>query len=184
MGLVFAEQSRRRIDTSRAATLAGVMRNAGIVPVGLFVDPSADAVRATLDRVPLGALQFQGSEPADFCGQFGVPYIKAVRVRSRADIAAADAGYPDACALHLDAYVDGQAGGTGETFDWDLWPADTERRLILAGGLTPANVRPAIDRLSPWAVDVSTGVETAVGGQKDVTRMTEFVQAVRRASAS
>ena len=92
-----------------------------------------------------------------------------------------EAAYPDACALLLDTFVAGQAGGTGQTFDWSLWPTDATRPLILAGGLTPENVTRAIAMTRPYAVDVSGGVEGRVKGCKDAEKITRFVDAVRMA---
>ncbi len=127
--------------------------------VGLFVDAESDFVEAVLKAVPLDMLQFHGDESPEFCGQFGRPYIKAIRVREGVDLVKYTADYDDARGLLLDAYVPGMPGGTGERFDWSLIPAGLSKPLVLSGGLTPDNVAEAIRQVTPWAVDVSSGVE-------------------------
>lgn len=179
LGLNFVAASPRCVTIERAAAIAG--RSAGaIVRVGLFVDPAPEDVQRVLDAVDLDLLQFHGSEPGSLCRRFGLPYMKALRVREALDMSAIEAQYADACCLLLDAYVAGQAGGTGRCFDWDLWPATASLPLVLAGGLTPENVGPAVRRLKPWGVDVAGGVEGARKGEKDAARIARFVAEVRQ----
>ena len=109
-------------------------------------------------HVRLDMLQFQGDEGPDFCNEFGLPYLKGVRVRAASDITAARVNHKDAWGLLLDAYVQGEHGGTGQQFDWTMWPTDASERLILAGGLDADNVGMAIERLQPFGVDVCSGV--------------------------
>ena len=177
VGFVFHPPSPRCVTPAAAGTIARALPPF-VTAVGLFVDAPADDVRRVLVKVPLGLLQFHGDEPAEFCGQFGQPYIKAVRVRSGTDLLQYAARYPDAAALLLDAYRPGVAGGTGETFDWNLIPARMTCRIVLSGGLTPGNVAAGIEQLRPWAVDVSSGVEAAPG-VKDVQLIGRFATAVR-----
>lgn len=180
LGLNFAPQSPRRVDVTSARRIAE--RVAGsIARVGLFVDAEADAVRRVLDAVPLDLLQFHGAESGAFCRSFDVPYVKVLRVRAQLDMAELEETYGDACCLLLDAYVPGRPGGTGERFDWSLWPRRSGLPLVLAGGLTPDNVAEAIATLEPWGVDVSGGVEGARKGEKDPVRIREFVAEVKRA---
>lgn len=179
LGLNFCAASARRIEPGRAAALA--QRVAGAVTrVGVFLDSAASDVERVLTQVDLDVLQFHGDEPGAFCRQFGKPYIKALRVRAPLDMAAIEADYGDACCLLLDAFVAGQAGGTGMTFDWRLWPQTSAVPLVLAGGLTPDNVADAIRRLGPWGVDVAGGVEGARKGEKDSARIARFVAEVRQ----
>jgi phosphoribosylanthranilate isomerase len=181
VGFVFHSPSPRYVTPSMAGTIVR-----GLPPfvtaVGLFVDAPAAEVRRVLSLVPLGLLQFHGDEPPEFCRQFGQPYIKAVRVRSGTDLLQYAARYPDAAALLLDAYRQGVPGGTGETFDWNLIPARLNCRTILSGGLTPGNVAEGIERVTPWAVDVSSGVESAPG-VKDRQLIRLFASAVRQAES-
>lgn len=177
VGFVFYPASPRQVQPSAAGTIARALPPF-VTTVGLFVDQPADEVRRVLAAVPLALLQFHGDEPPEFCGQFGQPYIKAVRVRPGTDLLQYAARYPDAAALLLDAYRPGIPGGTGETFDWNLIPARMTCRIVLAGGLTPGNVAAGIEQVKPWAVDVSSGVEAAPG-VKDGQLIRRFASAVR-----
>jgi phosphoribosylanthranilate isomerase len=159
--------------------------------VGLFVDPDPGHVRAALTRIPLDFLQFHGAEAPEFCRSFGRRYFKAVPVAGNAtkvDLLEYAARYSDASGLLFDAPPSGGLpGGTGQTFDWDALPRNVARPLILSGGLTAANVGEAIRRLSPWAVDVSSGVEASaadgrtIRGKKDPARIAAFIEEVRNA---
>lgn len=186
LGLNFAEESPRRVELARARAIAGQVRGA-LIRVGLFMDPAPDQVARVLDTVELDVLQFHGSETADLCRSFGMPFMKAFRMREPLPPDAVDE-YSDACCLLLDAYVNGLGGGTGQRFDWNLWPGSVEQtpprpHLVLAGGLTPENAAEAVVRLAPWGVDVSGGVEGPVKGEKDPDRIRRFVREVQRAGS-
>ena len=179
IGFVFHQPSPRYVDPDVAASISRAMPPF-VAIVGLFVDVAATRVRDIIERVRLSTLQFQGDETPEFCAQFSRPYMKAIRVRPGVDLLQYDALFLEASALLLDAYRPGTPGGTGETFDWELVPHDLRSRIVLSGGLTAANVGVGIRRLTPWAVDVSSGVE-ASPGIKDPDRIEQFVAAVRRA---
>jgi phosphoribosylanthranilate isomerase len=151
-----------------------------ITAVGLFVDAAADEVRAILAATRISLIQFHGQEAPDFCRQFSVPYMKAVRVRPDLDLLQYAADYHDAKALLLDAFVDGIYGGTGTAFDWSLIPRPLSLPVVLSGGLDPDNVGDAIRKVRPWAVDVSSGVESAKG-IKDPAKIVAFMSGVRNA---
>ncbi|HEX4943738.1 MAG TPA: N-(5'-phosphoribosyl)anthranilate isomerase, partial [Usitatibacteraceae bacterium] len=121
-------------------------------------------------------------EPPEFCGQFGLPWIRAVRVGKGVDLIECASHFANAAALLLDAQVPGQAGGTGTAFDWSLVPPGLARPVVLSGGLDAGNVGRAIAAVRPWAVDVSSGVEVE-RGVKDASRIEEFVRRVRDADA-
>lgn len=178
LGFVFHPPSPRCVKPATAATIA---RNLPpfVTTVGLFVDAPADDVRRVCAVMPLGLLQFHGDEPPDYCGQFGLPYIKAVRVQPGTDLLQYARRYPGAAGLLLDAYRKGVPGGTGETFDWRLVPARIPCQVVLSGGLTPDNVGAGMAQVRPWAVDVSTGVEAAPG-IKSAQLIRRFTAAVRR----
>lgn len=178
IGLVFYAPSPRAVSTAQAAAIIRALPPF-ISTVGLFVDASAEEVRAVLAEVPLDVLQFHGDEAAEFCSQFGRPYLKALRVRAGDDLNALAAQWPDAAGILLDSYKAGVPGGTGEIFDWSLIPAQRDWPLVLAGGLTPENVAEAVERASPWAVDVSGGVEQAKG-IKQAEKINLFVREVKR----
>ncbi len=181
LGLVFYLRSPRCVDVERARAVT-----AGLPPfvtvVGLFVDAPADEVRAVLEAVRIDLLQFHGEEPPEYCAGFPRPYIKALRMREGLDLRQAMRAHRRALGLLLDAYSPAAPGGSGLSFDWDRVPADLPVPVILAGGLTPENVGAAVRRVRPFAVDVSSGVESAPG-IKDPDRVRRFLEAVRRADA-
>ncbi len=175
LGMVFVPDTPRVVDIATAREIATSV-GPFIQRVGLFVNPSADEVIDVLAEVELDILQFHGEESVEFCQSFGLPYLKAVRVQNQQQIEQADRIYTSAAALLVDSFSDKARGGTGETFDWQLIPRTT-RPLILAGGLNAENVAEAITLVAPYAVDVSSGVESAPG-VKDTAKMRDFVEAV------
>lgn len=179
IGLVFYPPSPRHVSAEQASAISEALP-AFVSRVALFVDADAAQVDAVLASLRPDLLQFHGDEPPEYCRQFGVPYIKAARVRSGLDLVQYAALYPDARGLLLDAFVPGQAGGTGQAFDWTLIPDKLPLPLILSGGLGTENVRHAIQRVHPWAVDVSSGVEVSKG-IKDATKVAQFIQEVSNA---
>ncbi len=180
LGLVFYPPSPRFLGDELASELA---RGAPpfVTLVGLFVNEDPATVRWVLENVPLQLLQFHGEEDAAYCRQFGRPYIKAARVRPGLDLLEYAAAFPDARGLLLDAFVEGY-GGAGQTFDWRLIPRNLPLPLILSGGLDAANVGEALRELRPWAVDVSSGVESSKG-IKDAAKIAAFITGVRNADA-
>ena len=136
-------------------------------------------IRAVLDAVDLDLLQFHGDESAEFCARFARPYMRAVRMEAGTDLLEYANRFSRAKALLLDAHVPGQPGGTGRTFDWTGIPRDLSLPLVLSGGLTADNVGRAVREVSPWAVDVSSGVESE-RGVKDPKKIVEFIRSVRR----
>jgi phosphoribosylanthranilate isomerase len=179
IGFVFHRPSPRYVDPDVAASIAREMPPF-VAIVGLFVDADASLISDLAVRARLSTLQFHGDETAEFCAQFARPFMKAIRVRPGVDLLQYAALFSGASALLLDAYRPGIPGGTGETFDWELVPRNLQSRIVLSGGLTAANVGVGIRRLTPWAVDVSSGVEQSPG-VKDPDRIEQFVAAVRRA---
>ncbi len=176
IGLVFHPPSPRAVDIEQARAIATAMPPFVSV-TALFVDAGRERVREVLDAVPVDLLQFHGHEPAQDCEGFGRPWIKAVAMREGVDLAAVMNEYAAAAGILVDAWHPELPGGSGERFDWDLLPADPVRPLILAGGLNAGNVGEAVNRVRPWAVDVSSGVEREKG-IKDPDAMTRFVRAV------
>lgn len=181
VGLVFHAPSPRAVDVEAAREVALAVPPF-VTVVGLFVNRDAQDVRDIAARVPLGLLQFHGDEPPEYCGGFGLPWMKAIRVGAGVDLIECDRRYSRAAALLLDAQVPGQFGGTGTPFDWSMVPPSLARPVVVSGGLDAGNVGRAIRALRPWAVDVSSGVEGA-RGVKDPARIEEFVRSVRDADA-
>ncbi|WP_042886625.1 phosphoribosylanthranilate isomerase [Cupriavidus necator] len=199
IGLVFYPKSPRYVDVARAAALAEA---AGpfVAVTGLFVNADLEDIAHVAERVPLTLLQLHGDETPQFCTQAAqrcrLPFMRAARVRAGLDLVEFADQYRDAAALLLDAFVEGYGGG-GHVFDWTLIPpawlpptpqasgnpnASGAPRIVLSGGLNAQNVAGAIERVRPYAVDVSSGVEAAKG-VKDHARIAAFVRAVRSAEA-
>ena len=177
LGLVFYDKSPRHVTLQQAMQLAAAIPPF-VTLVGLFVNPSADEMREVLRQVPLDALQFHGEEEPEFCAQFGRPYLKVVRVRPEVDLVQCAARYSGAQGLLLDAFIEGTHGGTGASFDWALIPHDLPLPVILSGGLHAGNVAQAIRQVRPYAVDVSSGVETTKG-IKDAAKIAAFIKEVK-----
>lgn len=180
VGLVFHPASPRCVSIDMAASIVRAL-GPFVTTVGLFVDAAPVWVREVLARTGVHLLQLHGNETPDYCTQFGVPYIKALRMAPGLDPAAAAANYPTAAGLLFDAWDPVVAGGTGAGFDWSRLPASRQRPLILAGGLSPANVAQAVRQVHPYAVDVSSGVEVAPG-IKDPCLIRDFIVAAKSAS--
>ena len=178
IGLVFYPPSPRFLSLEWARQLVSELPPF-VSTVALFVNPAAAEVYTVLERVRPAVLQFHGEEDSVFCAQFGVPYIKACRVRPGVDLLEYLRPFSGAAAWLLDSHVE-EYGGVGESFDWSLVPAERMRPLVLSGGLTRENVGEAIRRVRPWAVDVSSGVESSKG-IKDAARIAAFIAEVGNA---
>jgi phosphoribosylanthranilate isomerase len=178
LGLVMAEDSPRYVTIATASELARHIRVSGVPAqlVVLFRDASRAYVDEAIEHVAPDILQFHGSETESTCVVHRRPYWKAVGMHG-GDAPVDWNLFATASALLLDAHGKGAAGGTGEVFDWSQWPC-IDRRLVLAGGLHPDNVAEAIRATRPYAVDVSSGIESRPG-MKDPGRMRAFVAAVR-----
>jgi len=181
LGLVFYAASPRAVGIEQARAIA-LAAGPFTVVTGLFVNADPEFVTAVLNQVPLQLLQFHGDEDLAYCESFARPYMKAIRMRPELDVAAAIAQYPSASGILLDAYRAGVPGGTGETFDWARVPQFSTTPLVLAGGLTSANVASAIQATQVYGVDVSGGVESAPG-KKDHGKITSFIHNARHAAA-
>lgn len=175
LGFIFAA-SPRQVTPAQAERLTAAVPD-GIIRVGLFMDQSAQAIREALETASLDMLQFHGREDNAFCRQFGLPFIKAVSMRS-GDPAREAATFVDARGVVLDSHEPGGAGGTGQTFDWHR-PVRVSQPVWLAGGLNPDNVAEAIRHFSPYAVDVSSGVEDSPG-VKNHALIRKFIDNARR----
>jgi len=177
IGLVFYEPSPRNVSIEAAREIVNALPPF-VNRVGLFVNANPSQIDEVLCEVPLDTLQFHGDEsPAD-CAQYHLPFYKAVRVTETSNLHQIANDYSQANALLLDAYNAKTYGGTGESFDWSLAKVDIDLPFILAGGLTPDNVVMAIEQVKPYAVDTSSGVESAKG-VKDVDKIRDFISKVR-----
>jgi phosphoribosylanthranilate isomerase len=178
IGLVFYPPSPRAISFAQAKTITADLPPF-VSKVALFVDPEKDLVSRCLDDVSVDIIQFHGNETPEFCQQFNLPYLKAVRMREDTDLSEIAAHYSSASALLLDTYQPGIPGGTGKTFDWSLIRR-INKPIILAGGLDVTNVREAIHQVQPYAVDVSGGVESDKG-IKSHDKISTFMREVANA---
>lgn len=176
IGLVFYEPSPRNVNIEQAIEIAQKIP-AFVTIVGLFVNAEPEFIRSVTSRVKLDLLQFHGDETPQECACYGLPFIKAIRVKSDTNLVQCAKDFSAARGLLLDAYTEGVAGGTGNVFDWKLIPADLEKPVILAGGLNAQNVALAVSQVKPYAVDVSGGVEVSKG-IKDAAKIAAFMQQV------
>jgi len=172
IGFVFVSRSSRNVDMEQARRLAARLP-AFVSCVALFLDAGSELVEQVIRAIPVDLLQFHGNENPAYCRQFDRRYIKAVSMSGETAIADAERLFHDAAGLLLDSHAPGELGGSGRTFDWrSVLPVQLP--VILAGGLHPGNVAEAVSRVRPWAVDVSSGVESSPG-IKDAGRMRRFV---------
>ena len=184
IGLIFWPRSPRRCQPDVGAEIAAALRRR-VEIAGVFVNATLDHVAQTADAVGLTMLQLHGDEGPVYCGEAarrtGCKVIKAIRVRSRADIQALASFHTD---YHLlDSFVPGVPGGSGETFAWEIARAHRgSTPVILSGGLNAGNVAEAIAVVRPFAVDVASGVE-ASPGRKDPEKLEEFAAAVHATAA-
>ena len=182
IGLVFYPPSPRHVELDQAAAIVRALPPFVSV-VGLFVDEEEATVREVLRQVPIDRLQFHGDESPQRCNRYNRPYIKAIRMRDDVDLNQLAVRYAEASALLLDAYHPSVQGGTGERFDWDRIPSDCALPIILAGGLSADNARQAITQVNPYALDVSSGVESSKGlkDQAKIAALMAEVEAARSA---
>jgi phosphoribosylanthranilate isomerase len=187
IGLNFYPASPRAVTIEQALSISNALPPF-VATVALFVNATPATVEEVIRRLRPSLLQFHGDEDAKYCAQFGVPFLKAIRVgnaMSGDDLLECEAQYPLARALLLDtlsAGVDRVYGGSGHAFDWNLIPLQMRSRIVLAGGLRPESVAEAVRRIRPWAVDVSSGVEQSKG-VSDHAKIAKFIEEVRNADA-
>lgn len=192
LGFVFYAESPRYVTPEQARSLIAAVPPF-VTATGLFVNASEEELSHTLAVAPIGLLQFHGDETPEQCARLaervGKPWMKAFRVKP--DTTATDlleyerlcrAASPLFSSLLLDTYVDAY-GGAGKVFDWSLIPNELAPRVVLSGGLSAQNATGAVNRVRPFAVDVSSGVEREKG-IKDASRITAFIDAVRAADAT
>ena len=174
IGLVFYDKSPRHVDVESALEIVNALPPF-INRVGLFVNADSSFVDEVLCEVPLDTLQFHGDESVVECTQYAMPFIKALRVNQETNITQMADDYHQASGLLLDAFNKDTYGGTGESFDWSLAKVDIDLPIILAGGLNPNTVADAVSQVNPYAVDVSSGVESEPG-IKDIDKIRKFIQ--------
>jgi phosphoribosylanthranilate isomerase len=180
VGFVLYERSARHVTATHAAALARLLPPF-VTPVLLLVNASPELIQAAVRAVPQALLQFHGDESPAQCQAPQRTYLRAARIAPGLDLLDFASRYASAQALLLDTHVEGYGGG-GKAFDWSLIPPSVPLPVVLSGGLSAANVIEGIARVRPWAVDVSSGVESSKG-IKDAELMRRFCDAVREADA-
>ena len=178
IGLVFYEKSPRDVAIEQAQAICAALPGF-VTVVSLFLNPEDELVDQVLKELPIDLIQFHGRESAEFCRSFDRPYIKALGMAGEVDLAVEAKAYADARGFLLDSHATGAAGGTGEIFDWNSIPQSFRQSTILAGGLNPVNVAEAIHTVRPYAIDLSSGVESAPG-IKDAALMAQLMKEVKR----
>jgi phosphoribosylanthranilate isomerase len=178
VGFVFHPGSPRFLSTDAARVLAAALPPY-VTPVGLFVNAEPATIAAVVAAIPTLVLQFHGDETPEACAAAGRPYLRAARMAPGFDLLDFARRFSEAQGLLLDTHVEA-FGGSGKVFDWSLVPRAVPHRLVLSGGLHAGNVGSGIRELRPWAVDVSSGVESA-RGVKDAAAIHAFCDAVREA---
>ena len=181
IGLVFTARSKRKVTLAQAREIVGALPPF-VSTVALFMNDEPALVWQVIDELRPDFLQFHGDEDADWCAQFGRPFLKAIAMGEGAAGLSKLRDYPHAAGLLLDGHAPGEAGGSGKPFDWSLLPPNLTQPVILAGGLDASNVADAVRKVRPWAVDVASGIESAPG-IKDPHKLAAFIRAVRLADA-
>ena len=182
IGLIFYESSPRAVAHNDALAIKAALPSF-IASVALFVNPERSLVEAVIDELAPSVLQFHGDEEADFCVSFKMPYLKAIRISgemTQGDLLQYKDKFSSAQALLLDTLNPLHYGGTGESFDWQVIPVGMRKNIVLSGGLNPSNVAMAVNTIRPWAVDVSSGVESTKA-VKDHAKIAAFIQQVKQA---
>ena len=178
IGFIQSKKSERFVSLE---TLNDIQDAIGIdfLTIPVFVNPSTEEVENFLSIFPNSILQFHGDEEEEFCKAFNRPYIKAINVSNKEDLINDLNRYKDSFAYLLDSGDSQNRGGTGETFDWKLIPNDLSNKIIVAGGLDSNNIEVLLSEISPFGVDVSSGVEYKIG-VKDHSKIDNFIKLVKK----
>ncbi|MBS0152567.1 MAG: phosphoribosylanthranilate isomerase [Nitrospira sp.] len=180
LGFVLYRKSPRFVEAAMVRRIVAGLPPF-VLPVGVFVNEEPSLVRSILDDCGLALAQLHGDEPASYCQDLGRPVLKALRLKNRGTFLALAEfqGRANVRGVLIDAFSNQAYGGTGQTVDWTLaQEAARSTPVVLAGGLTPANVAEAIARVRPYGVDVSSGVELSPG-KKDHDKVRTFIEAAR-----
>lgn len=179
IGVILYANSPRMINLEQAHAIRAEVP-AFVSLVGVFVDADKVFIENAIKYLHLDLIQLHGDEGNEFGLSLSRPFVKAVRAKTAEQVSAEILNYPDAAALLFDPYVKGQHGGTGQTLDCNLWPHKNVKPLILAGGLSAINVAEKIRQLSPYAVDLNSGLEDTPG-VKNIDLICQAIRAIRGA---
>ncbi len=180
LGFVFFKDSPRYIEPKEARKIINKLP-AFVLRVGLFVNASKEEVLSAISDSKVNMLQFHGDEDENFCNQFNLPYIKAIAFTDSLNLLEYCRLYDSSAAILIDTFSNHKRGGTGKTFNWNLFPKKLPLPVIIAGGLDSSNVQMLINIINPYGVDVSSGVEQKKG-IKDYNKMKNFVLGVNDAT--
>lgn len=178
IGLMMHPSSSRALSLDQAIEIRRSLPPF-VTATAVFLDDSEDWIAQVLHQVRPDCLQFHGSESAEFCASWGLPYLKAIPMGSIEDPLRYAGRFATAQGFLFDSNAAGRLGGSGDTFDWSKIPTSFDHPVVLAGGMNPSNVAEAITRIKPWGVDVSSGVEDSKG-IKNAGLVERFIEEVRR----
>ena len=178
IGFIQSKKSERFVSLETLNDIKDAIGN-DFLTIPVFVNPSIEEVVNFLSIFPNSVLQFHGDEEEEFCKAFNKPYIKAINVSNQEDLINDLNRYKDSFAYLLDSGDSQNRGGTGETFDWKLIPKDLSNKIIVAGGLDSNNIEVLLSEVSPFGVDVSSGVERKIG-VKDHSKIDNFIKLVKK----
>jgi phosphoribosylanthranilate isomerase len=178
IGLMLHPPSSRALSLDKALEIRRSLPPF-VTATAVFLDDSEDLIAQVLHSVKPDCLQFHGSESAEFCASWGLPYLKAIPMGSIGDPRQYAERFETAQGFLFDSNAAGRLGGSGDTFDWSKIPTSFDHPVVLAGGMNPSNVAEAIARVKPWGVDVSSGVEDS-RGIKNAELVERFIEEVRR----
>ena len=176
IGFIFYNKSPRYISTEKAKAISDQLL-INITRIGVFVNHEKTFIDEAIQTVPLSMIQLHGDESPEFCSQFDVPVIKALRVKDTESLSVINDYKVDA--FLLDTFCKNHYGGTGKTFDWSIQKVETDTPIILSGGLNPDNILDAIASVNPAAVDINSGVES-MPGVKDHSKMIDLFNRIKK----
>ncbi len=180
MGFIFYEKSPRAISIDAAKYITEQLPR-HVSKIGVFVNHGRAFIIEAMSEVPLNMIQLHGNETPDFCNQFDVPVLKALRIKDEKSLSAMNDYNVDG--FLLDTFSNDQYGGTGKTFDWSILNGESGTPIILSGGLNPSNILEAIDSVNPSAIDVNSGVESSPG-IKDYLKITKLFEQLKKTNTT
>ena len=175
IGFVFYKNSQRYLSLLEAKSISEKIDHKVNI-VGVFVNHSKEFINHAIDLIPLSMIQLHGDESPEFCKNFSVPIIKAIRVKNKLRSETLDQ-YEVDCIL-LDSFSKTEYGGTGKTFDWSLIDFKFKQKILLSGGLNSENILEAISSINPDAIDISSSIESSIG-QKDHYKMKQLFEVIK-----
>ena len=175
IGFVFYKNSQRYLSLLKAKSISEKI-DQKVNIVGVFVNHSKEFINHAIDLIPLSMIQLHGDESPEFCKNFSVPTIKAIRVKNKLRSETLDQYEVDG--ILLDSFSKTEYGGTGKTFDWSLIDFKFKQKILLSGGLNSENILEAISSINPDAIDISSSIESSIG-QKDHHKMRQLFEVIK-----